>query len=78
MSISRTTLVLAMMVVTMMMNRSQNKFIVSILIFIFLLADQKAPIMGIKEAMDQKREGQASAQEVQHPREECRDPGDRE
>ena len=78
MSISRTTLVLAMMVVTMMMNRSQNKFIVSILIFIFLLADQKAPIMGIKEAMDQKREAQASAQEVQHPREECRDPGDRE
>ena len=52
---------LAMMVVTMMimipvmmMNRNQNKFVVNILFFIFSLADQKAPIRGIKEAMDQR------------------------
>ena len=45
-----------MMIPVIMMNRSQNKFIVktNILIFIFSIADQKAPIMGIKEAMDQR------------------------
>ena len=85
-----------MMIPVIMMNRSQNKFIVktNILIFFFHLQIRELPSEELRRqwirgspasrssssprATAPVREGQAGAQEVQHPCGECRDPEDRE